>query len=184
MSVLLYHRLDGFFALYIRLFSLIVSNVGSIATHAIAQLCSLSFTLPLFQWNAWIILCMNSVCFGFGKYEITAQIETFVWIFFLTTRLSCDNAVSWSQLHHNIMLVSLSFWNAHGKQTCNFAFVCTIRLSNYSIKKRMGAIGNSARNFNSHESMGCVYFSTKFSFFVTLTLFILIFQHNFLANRK
>lgn len=138
-----------------------------------------SFNEMLELYYVWIVCVLDS-----ENMRLPLKLKLLFESFFLTTRLSCDNAVSWSQLHHNIMLVSLSFWNAHGKQTCNFAFVCTIRLSNYSIKKRMGAIGNSARNFNSHESMGCVHFSTKFSFFVTLTLFILIFQHNFLANRK
>lgn len=156
MSLLLYHRLDGFFFspfVYFHLSSPMLV-VGSIATHAIAQLFSL---LLLFHWNGWIVrvcVCLHlNTVFEFGKYEITTQIETFVWAFIFLLRLSCNNAVSWSQLHHNIMLVSLSFWNAHSEwiifcfdfffslsnKTCNFAFVYTIRLSNHSIKKRMGA---------------------------------------------
>lgn len=145
------------FFLSIRLFSFIVSNVGcwfncySRDCPTVLSVASLSL-----KWLNCSCVCvclhLNTV-FEFGKYEITTQIETFVWAFIFLLRLSCDNAVSWSQLHHNIMLVSLSFRNAHSEwiifcfdfffslsnKTCNFAFVYTIRLSNHSIKKRMGA---------------------------------------------
>lgn len=75
----------------------------------------------LFYFAALSLKCLNynyvwnSVCFGFGKYEITAQIETFVWIFFLLR--GCHAIMRF--LGRNYTTILCSFRYHFGMRTVN-----------------------------------------------------------------
>lgn len=135
------------------------------------------FVSPLYHLHLWLLLLPVAIAVQLlirlpnnsllpASNQITVKFETprflptsnwnFCLIFTLwygrarnTAKLSCDNAVSWSQLHH---VISLSFWNVYTVNELCFLFASPIldekkpvifisfaqfRISNHSIKKQM-----------------------------------------------
>lgn len=138
------------------------------------------FVSPLYHLHLWLLLLPVAIAVQLlirlpnnsllpASNQITVKFETprflptsnwnFCLIFMLwygrarnTAKLSCDNAVSWSQLHH---VISLSFWNVYTvnelcflfasfildeKKTCNFHFVCTISYIKSFYKEANGRV--------------------------------------------
>lgn len=135
--------------------------------------------LPTSNWNFCLIL--------FNALSVVRGVRaTFA-------KLSCDNAVSWSLLHHvcfviileclfrkwTVSLLLLSLWRKKNiereEKPCNFHFVCTIfRLSNHSIKKRMGESGNAMNATNANQNWLFLSLSLRFAYLFSQQFFFLI----------